>query len=53
MIPDDNWVIQCALTAKADRIVSGDKPLLQLKAVEGVNIVSPRDLVDEIGIVLD
>ena len=51
--PDDDWVIRCALTAKADRIVSGDKPLLELKAVEGVKIVSPRDLVEEIGIVLD
>ena len=51
--PDDNWVIQCAVTARADRIVSGDKPLLALQAVEGVKIISPRELVDEVGVVLD
>ena len=51
--PDDNWVIQCALSAKADRIVSGDKPLLGLGAVEGVRIVTARELVQEIGVVFE
>jgi putative PIN family toxin of toxin-antitoxin system len=51
--PDDNWVIQCAVTAKADRIVSGDKPLLELEIVQGVKIVTPRALVDEIDVVIE
>lgn len=44
---DDNWVIQCALTARADRIVSGDKALLALGQVGGIKIVSPRELLTE------
>jgi putative PIN family toxin of toxin-antitoxin system len=51
--PDDNWVIQCAVSARADRIVSGDKPLLELEAVADVRIVSPRELVDEVGVEFD
>ena len=51
--PDDNWVIQCAITAKADRIVTGDKGLRELEAVEGVRIVTPRALVDEIGVIVE
>ena len=41
--PDDNWVIQCALTAKAEHIVSGYRHLLSLGQVEQVRIVSPAE----------
>lgn len=51
--PDDNWVVQCALTARADRIVTGDKALRALNVVESVKIVSARELLDETGIVVD
>ncbi len=37
--PDDNMVIDCALEAKAEYIVSGDHHLLDLKEFKGVQIV--------------
>lgn len=50
--PADNWVIECALSVAADRIVTGDKLLLGLNAVEGLKIVTVRDLLTELGIVV-
>jgi putative PIN family toxin of toxin-antitoxin system len=41
--PDDDHVLACALAARADLIVSGDADLLDLKAFEGIPIVSPAD----------
>jgi len=46
--PDDNWVIQCALTANADYIVSADQHLLSLGHVGPVQIVSPREFVSRV-----
>jgi len=40
--PDDNIVLECAVDAKADYIVSGDRHLLNLKEFKGIKIVSPR-----------
>lgn len=37
--PDDNMVIDCALEAKAEYIVSGDHHLLDMKEFKGVQIV--------------
>lgn len=45
---DDDWVIQCAVTAKADYIVSGDKAVLGLGEAEGIRIVSAARFVEEI-----
>ena len=44
--PDDDRVIACALAARADFLVTGDADLLTLRAVEGVRIVSPAELLD-------
>lgn len=38
--PDDDIVLACAMSAKADYIVSGDKDLLVLKAFRGIPIVT-------------
>jgi putative PIN family toxin of toxin-antitoxin system len=46
--PNDNWVIQCALTANADYIVSGDRHLLFLRQVGRVRILSPAEFVAEV-----
>ncbi len=40
--PDDAPIVACAVAAKADAFVTGDKALLDLAAVGGVPIVSPR-----------
>ena len=37
--PEDNMVLECAIEARAQYIVSGDKDLLVLKEFRGVQIV--------------
>lgn len=47
---DDDHVLACALTAKADLIVSGDKHLLGLgDNYQGIAIVTPAQAVQLIG----
>lgn len=41
--PPDNRVLECALSANVDFIISGDKHLLNLKAFQGIEILSPED----------
>lgn len=43
--PDDDAVIGTALAAKADLIVTGDRPLLLVTAYQGVRIISVSDAV--------
>lgn len=48
--PDDDHVLACALAARADLIVSGDKHLLGLgNAYQGIAIVTPAQAVQRIG----
>jgi putative PIN family toxin of toxin-antitoxin system len=43
--PDDEMILECALAAEADFIVSGDKKhLLALRQFQGIPIVSPAEL---------
>lgn len=41
---DDIPILACALAAKADVFVTGDQALLDLRKVDGLPIVSPRQL---------
>jgi len=41
--PDDDHVIACALAAKADLIVTGDKDLLALHPFRDIQILNPAD----------
>lgn len=42
--PDDEMILECALAAEADFIVSGDKKhLLMLRQFQGIPIVSPAE----------
>ncbi|MBF0478807.1 MAG: putative toxin-antitoxin system toxin component, PIN family [Candidatus Omnitrophica bacterium] len=41
--PDDNRILECAVGAEADYIVSGDKDLLTLKHFGKIKILSPSD----------
>lgn len=43
--PDDNRVLECALAATADTIVTGDAHLLLLKKWRGMRIVEPAAFV--------
>ena len=47
--PDDEMVLECALAAEADFLVSGDKKhLLTLREFEGIKIVSCAELLARI-----
>jgi len=39
---DDNKILECAVTAKADFIVSGDEHLTKLKKFKNIIILSPK-----------
>lgn len=41
--PEDNKVLECAVSADADFIISGDKHLLNLKNFRGIEILTPED----------
>jgi len=42
----DNRVLECAVAAKADYIVTGDRHLLELGSFRGCYIVTPRALLE-------
>jgi len=44
--PDDNKVIEAAVEANADVIVSGDKHLLNLKKYGGIRVLSAKEFVE-------
>jgi putative PIN family toxin of toxin-antitoxin system len=43
--PDDNHVLECAVAAKADFVVTGDQHLLELEEFQGIEILSPTAFV--------
>lgn len=45
--PDDNRVLEAAVTGKADVIVSGDRHLRALGAWEGIRILDPSSFLEE------
>jgi uncharacterized protein len=48
--PGDEKVLECALAADAERIVTGDKKhLLPLRRFRGIEIVSPADFIRALG----
>ena len=44
--PSDNRLLEAAVTARTDIIVSGDKHLLQLRKFRDTSILSPREFLD-------
>ncbi len=46
--PDDNRVIECALSARASVIITGDDHLLRLQRYRGIEILTPRDFLNAI-----
>jgi putative PIN family toxin of toxin-antitoxin system len=42
----DNRILECALAARADTIVTGDRHLLQLRRFRGARISTPRQFLD-------
>lgn len=46
--PDDDAVLACALAAKAELIVSGDRDLLDLKQYRDIPVVTPAEALKRI-----
>ena len=46
--PYDNMILECAVTASADYIVSGDAHLLELKEFEQIRIVTPAHFLEAV-----
>lgn len=44
--PDDNKILECAVTCNADYVVTGDKHLLDLKNFTGTRIVTAREFLE-------
>lgn len=47
--PHDDMFLEAAVSARADRLVTGDKDLLDMDSIEGVAIVTARQMADEVG----
>jgi putative PIN family toxin of toxin-antitoxin system len=47
--PDDDRVLECAIAGSADVIISGDRHLLDLRSFQGIQILTVRRLMDQIG----
>ena len=45
---DDNAIIDCAVEAQADLIVSGDSHLTSLRTIEGISVVTPAQFIESI-----
>ena len=43
--PPDNLILDCAVAAEADYVVTGDRHLLKLKKCESVMIVTPQQFI--------
>lgn len=43
--PDDNKILECALIASADKIITGDTHLLNLKEWNGISILTPSKFI--------
>ena len=46
--PDDDKIVECAVAADADYIISGDSHLLSLEEYDGIPVLSPADFLDQI-----
>ncbi|MBI4164017.1 MAG: putative toxin-antitoxin system toxin component, PIN family [Candidatus Aenigmarchaeota archaeon] len=47
--PDDNKILEAAVSGKSEYIVSGDRHLLDIKMYNGVKIVKPAEFLNLLG----
>ena len=43
--PDDNKILECAVTSNSEYIITYDKHLLDLKTFMGIKIVKPEEII--------
>ena len=46
----DNRILECAIAAKAEVVITGDEHLRQLKTFRGIPILSPGEFLEEYGV---
>jgi putative PIN family toxin of toxin-antitoxin system len=46
--PDDDRILECAVAAEADAIISGDRHLLRLGSFQSIPIEAPRQFLDRL-----
>jgi len=46
--PSDNMFLECAIEARADYLISGDRHLKKLKSFQGIEILPPREYVSRL-----
>lgn len=44
--PDDNKILECAVSCAADYIITNDRHLLDLKEYQGIQIVTPKQFLE-------
>jgi uncharacterized protein len=44
--PDENRIVECAVAAKAEAIITGDKDLLRLREFQSIKMVRVRDFLE-------
>lgn len=44
--PDDNRILECAVAARAQVVVSGDRHLLDLRDYKSISILTPRQFLE-------
>ena len=47
--PSDDMFLECAIEARADYVISGDRHLRRLKRFRGIEIVTPREYLSRLG----
>jgi putative PIN family toxin of toxin-antitoxin system len=47
--PDDNHVLECAVAARSEIIVSGDRHLLEMETFGGIEIMKVSDFLKRVG----
>ena len=46
--PDDNMFLECAIASNCKIIVSGDNHLLKISGYQGIDVLKPREFIDNI-----
>ena len=46
--PDDNMFLECAIASNSKIIVSGDNHLLKISGYQGIDILKPREFLDNV-----
>ena len=44
--PDDNKILECAVSCNADYVVTGDRHLLDLKEYQRIKIITPKQFLE-------